>query len=298
MTVKAVNIEPGLNPSDKNNYFATVKFTGKTKLYGRFVSYANQPLLGRSVWFYPDEKSRKLVPRLNLDNTAEPWFVFDDYESASKMLNPPESEGSATIIIDNYIINYSLEVVHTARLVEVVKKTLDSFTPETPEVTEQSTGPEGTEDTAANNSGNLPAADNLFDAEEYGQGDTILGLKIEKINITDNPDKSSVDKYWATVRFSGKVEITGSFKINQGDEFLGDSISFKPDDISDLKLPKLLHDSRYTWFVFENTDAVKQALSFNGAEGFATVIIDNYTINYSPSDAYNTAIFIDIIARG
>ena len=124
MKIVSVNVYPGSDPDNKDNYFATVKFSGKLELSGKYISYSDQPLLGRSVIFYPDNKSANLIPRLNQDTIQEVWFLIENYEEAIEILSEPDSEGNATIIIDNYTINYTLEVVHTAQIISVPDKNI------------------------------------------------------------------------------------------------------------------------------------------------------------------------------
>jgi hypothetical protein len=122
MTVEYIEIYPGLDPENEGNYLATVKFSGKISISGNYISHEDQPLLGRSVLFYPSEDSKDLLPRLSHD-TGEVWFQFENYPAAVGLLGEPGSEGKATIVIDNYTINYSMEVVHTAQVIEVIEKT-------------------------------------------------------------------------------------------------------------------------------------------------------------------------------
>lgn len=121
LTVEDVQVYPGFDPEDEDNYLATVKFSGRITISGKFISYEDQPLLGRSILFYPDEASRDLIPRLPHD-AGEAWFQFENYQAAAGLLGGPGSEGEATVIIDSYTINYSMEVVHTADIIEVVEK--------------------------------------------------------------------------------------------------------------------------------------------------------------------------------
>jgi hypothetical protein len=127
MKIEFVDMEPGPDPNNEDNYFAIVKFSGNLELSGKYISYSDQPLLGRSIIFYPDKESANLIPRLTQDMSEGIWFVFENYNEAIGLLSQPDSGGTATIIIDNYTINYALEVVHTAYIVEVLEKEITTL---------------------------------------------------------------------------------------------------------------------------------------------------------------------------
>ncbi len=151
---------------------------------------------------------------------------------------------------------------------------------------------------AANIKKDIEKESNIFDAREIKPGDTIVGMEVKAVEVKPNINSGYEDDYSATVEFTGKVQISGIYKINNNDEFLGNLVSFIADEESATKVPKLSHDTRYVWFVFENTDKALETFKTQGIEGMATIIIDNYTINYAPSDIYNTALLIELVARG
>ena len=120
-------------------------------------------------------------------------------------------------------------------------------------------------------------------------------MEITSIEITPNPN--SEDDYWAKVKFKGQAAVTGNYKNNVDDEFLADSISFRVDDGSSNLLPRLSHDTRFTWFTFSNQDLAKETFSPPGSEGVATVVIDNYVIYYAPTEVWNTAELIEAVEK-
>jgi hypothetical protein len=292
LIVKEVNIEPGSDPNNEDIYYAIVKFNGTLEISGKYISYSDQPLLGRSIIFYPDGNSQNMIPRLKHDNVEEIWFALENYDKAVELLSPPDSEGNATIIIENYTINYTLEVVHTAEIVKVIDKNIIKE----PSLLQNSS--DNTSIVAIETSEYVLQLSNSFDAREVKEGDTIIGMEIKTLEVYPNINVGNDDNYSAKVEFEGKVQISGNFKINKDDEFLDNLVSFIPDEESAAKLPKLSHDTRYIWFVFENTDKAKDSFKLQGNEGLATIIIDKYIINYAPSEVYNTAILIELIARG
>jgi len=46
---------------------------------------------------------------------------------------------------------------------------------------------------------------------------------------------------------------------------------------------------------FSNSEEANQAFSPEGSQGRARVKIDDYTINYAPTEVYNTARLIEVI---
>ena len=48
----------------------------------------------------------------------------------------------------------------------------------------------------------------------------------------------------------------------------------------------------------KGNDKAKKVNSSKSFEGIVTIIIDNYTINYAPTEFYNTTVLIEIIATG
>ena len=284
LEIISLSVEPGPDLNNEENYFAIVKFSGKLKLTGKYISYSDQPLLGRSIIFYPDKESSNLIPRLKHDLSDTVWFVFENYTEAFELLSQPDSEGNATIIVDNFTINYTLEPINTVNIAGVINKKITK-NPSQPENTQPLT-----QETTA-----FPEPSNLFDARQIKPGDTIMEMTVKTVSIT--PWQND-DSYSAVVEFEGRVTVPGNFKINKNDEFLGNLVSFIPDEESSAVLPRLSHDTRYSWFVFKNTDKVKDIFSSQGEEGLTTIVIDNYVINYAPSDVYNTAVFMELVARG
>jgi len=126
---------------------------------------------------------------------------------------------------------------------------------------------------------------NLFDAREIKNGDEIAGLKVVNIEVSNGEEED----YDAYVDFEGEITVSGTFKHNLDDEFLDNEISFRVDEESAEKLPKLAHDQREVWFMFMNHDEAEEALGAAGTEGKATVTINNYSIKYAHTEIWNTA---------
>lgn len=127
---------------------------------------------------------------------------------------------------------------------------------------------------------------NVFDAKQTKVGDEIMGMKVTKISVID------VDQnhYLARVQFSGEATVTGTYTHHKkGEEMLGCKIRFEVDEQSAANLPREKTDARVTWFVFSNHDEAEKLLGPPGAEGRATIAIDEYGINKTNSCEYNVA---------
>ncbi|MFO7929282.1 MAG: hypothetical protein R6U35_06425 [Candidatus Humimicrobiaceae bacterium] len=137
-------------------------------------------------------------------------------------------------------------------------------------------------------------ADNVFDAREAQVGDLVAGMRIENIKIGPSgyPEE---EEYSATVEFSGKAVIEGRYVNNTDDEFLGNEVSFIVDDEFTHMLPRLKHDKRYTWFVFSNSQKANKSFAPEGSSGRARIAIDNYIINYAPTEVWNLAKLVEVI---
>src|SRR5690606_5662483 len=122
--------------------------------------------------------------------------------------------------------------------------------------------------------------------------------KIGSMSITHlSVSEEEAPSFGANVQFSGVVTVQGTYHYQPEHEFLGNEISFKVDDESLTQLPKLIQDERYIWFTFENQEEAITLLDISEqekSEGEATVIIDNYKINYAPTEIWNTATLIQV----
>jgi hypothetical protein len=120
MTVEFVQVYPSDNPQNPETYMAIVRFSGEKELKGTLYHYSDQPLLGRSIVFEMAEDALDLLPRLDIDPDSD-WFVIENYDYAATLLEPADSQKEASILIDHYTINYFMEVVHAADLIEIIQ---------------------------------------------------------------------------------------------------------------------------------------------------------------------------------
>ncbi|MEW6623422.1 MAG: hypothetical protein AB1420_09900 [Bacillota bacterium] len=109
--------------NDPANFQAIIKLSGTVTISGRYVHYENHETLGNKVVFLVDEESLAMFPQLEQDKRYI-WFSFINQDAAKEAFGKPGSQGTATIEIDEYQINFtkthSLE--NMAKLIEVIEK--------------------------------------------------------------------------------------------------------------------------------------------------------------------------------
>lgn len=109
------------NASDPD-YDAYVDFAGEITISGTFKHNLDDEFLDHEISFMVDAESAKLLPTLAHDQ-RNVWFMFMNHDEAEKAFGAPGTEGTATVTIKNYEINYAhTEIWNTADLVRVDKK--------------------------------------------------------------------------------------------------------------------------------------------------------------------------------
>ena len=131
---------------------------------------------------------------------------------------------------------------------------------------------------------------NLFDARKMNVGDRVCGMRITEIELGGETSSN----YTGTVAFTGEIIVSGTYKHNNEDEFLGHEISFEVDKEYSSILPKFTHDERTVWFVFDNYSEAEKLFGPPGSEGKAIVVIDDYTLRYAPTETWNSARLIKV----
>jgi len=136
---------------------------------------------------------------------------------------------------------------------------------------------------------------NWFGPEDTRVGDTVAGLKVVRLEHTVWDPSSG--GFSATVAFSGEVTVSGTYVHYPPEhDFFGGQICFdQVDAATAARLPRLRGDQRRLLFCFENAKEARQALAPAGI-GEATVVIDGYTINFRPTDVWNTARLVRVEA--
>lgn len=130
-----------------------------------------------------------------------------------------------------------------------------------------------------------PEDSHVFEALQVN--DEVASMTVIEADFTDISAK---------VAFKGEATISGTYKYDPNHEFI-DGVQFIVDEESAKKLPKWARDERYVWMMFTNDEEVRDVLGIEEgkeSEGSLTVVIDDYVINYAPTEVWNTATFVEL----
>lgn len=119
MMVEFVAMCASDNRQDPETYMSIVRFSGKKEVKDTLYYYSDPPLLGRSIVFEIAEDALDLFPRLDIDPDSD-WFVIENYDYAATLLEPADSQKEVRILIDHYTINYSMDIVYAADIIEMI----------------------------------------------------------------------------------------------------------------------------------------------------------------------------------
>jgi hypothetical protein len=130
-----------------------------------------------------------------------------------------------------------------------------------------------------------------FDPLSLKPGDQIGNLAILSISAATGNSISAADY---SVIFSGRITVTGKYGSSLEGAF-PDTVCFDSLDNDSLSLiPRFPSDIRTIRFCFDNQKLAQQLLGPIGKSGQAAITIDNYTINFAPTEIYNTATLIKV----
>lgn len=135
-------------------------------------------------------------------------------------------------------------------------------------------------------SGHTTSPANVFDVHAAEVGDVVVGLTIGSLEVSD-PEAAYLT---AHVAFDGEVTVSGTVTAYDDHEQLGDAVcmgSLEP--ASERALPRMLQDTRYQWFCFTNSDVASSEVFGTGTVTETTVVLDEFTIHYAPTEMWNTA---------
>ncbi len=112
--MRIVSLE--IHPENGADYDAYICFEGEATVTGTFKHMKDDEFLGDEISFKVDEASQGILPKLRHDERYV-WFTFSNREAAAEAFGPPGSEGTATVTIKDYCINYAhTEIWNTAEL--------------------------------------------------------------------------------------------------------------------------------------------------------------------------------------
>lgn len=139
-----------------------------------------------------------------------------------------------------------------------------------------------------------PVIDNTikFDVEKVKIGDKLGNMTVTKLNgiKSETPTINS-----ALVNFKGRTEVTGKIQYHEPGGFMAEAVCLGNLNKESLaKMPKMESDTREIWFCFNDLEGAKKKRLHTTTE-LVTVLIDNYSIVYYPSEVYNTADLISVI---
>lgn len=141
-------------------------------------------------------------------------------------------------------------------------------------------------------------SNNKFDINKITFGDRISGVSVKSVGPYRTDSTLPLAKN-AKVSFDGEITITGSYYYLGPNRITSDTIICveKLNQESLTKIPILQSDNRFPWFCFDNVDLASKLLGPVGSSGTITVVIDNYSINYYPSEVGNTAKLVRLISK-
>ncbi|TCP58267.1 hypothetical protein EV586_102721 [Tumebacillus sp. BK434] len=133
----------------------------------------------------------------------------------------------------------------------------------------------------------------VFESSTAKVGDKIGTMTLKGLQVTDQDQLYSV-----LASFSGRVTITGQFqRMQPGLEAAGGRLYFIPDRASAKQFPLLARDVRGGLKLqFRNEDEANRYLGDRGAVGFATIEVEDYTIQYMPKDVWDQVTLVKVIS--
>ena len=116
-----------------------------------------------------------------------------------------------------------------------------------------------------------------------------------EIKELDHVGNMIVIEKTGTLQFKGATTLTGTFRHNSSESFVGSAIGFIVDESSLENIPKEINDNRMVWFLLDGYNETKKYFGEPGDEGIATIIIDDYFIHLGSGDVYNSATLVYVI---
>jgi hypothetical protein len=123
-----------------------------------------------------------------------------------------------------------------------------------------------------------------FDPPRVVVGDTILGLRVSRLEVHAVPDRPG--EWVGSVDFEGSVTLSGTYRPHFAYPE-PDLQCLYPDKASASKLPRFPEDERVSCFCFSNQDEARRLLRPSPDTGAATLVIEAFRYAYSFSDVFN-----------
>ncbi len=140
-----------------------------------------------------------------------------------------------------------------------------------------------------------PSLGPTVDAKTVKVGDKVGALTV-KVARPFRDQYSPITSDNAVISFSGLLSIKGKYVYHGGQDLLSDTACFEELDEKSLTvIPTMVGDERSVWFCFDNQEEAGQLLKGVKSGSTVNIQINNYSINYYPSEVYNTATLIRVI---
>lgn len=177
---------------------------------------------------------------------------------------------------------------------------------ESTEEDEESTEVESNDEDDVSESSNESASneiENFFAFEELEVGKTLNGLEITSLEPVVERDDFPMERYNASIIFSGENLISGSYEYYPEDSdamgIFSNVICFTVDANTVLKLPQFEQtESDFEFrnlFCFNDTEEAASMMNIEpGDSGFAALTIDNYNYVSLESAVVNTADLVSV----
>lgn len=140
---------------------------------------------------------------------------------------------------------------------------------------------------------------NYFDAGTIAVGDTILGLRIDSLDV----QRVFEDSVWSgDVRFQGEIEVSGIYQAHF-DYPEVNALCFHLDSLSALRIPEFAPDrwsspNGKPWFCFSNEQHARDLLGPPDSTRWARIVIDQYHQTRHFTDAVDAATLVRVLSRG
>jgi len=139
----------------------------------------------------------------------------------------------------------------------------------------------------------------VVDPAQVKVGDEVSGLKVTKVSGVPGIQLpySYGDIQNIHIEFSGPVTVKGDYDYSTNEFFGQDLTTFRVSDPQEiLKLPHLKQQEPVV-FWFSNPDKANKAFGPAYGNGSATILIEDYEINYAGAEVMNSAKLVKVISK-
>lgn len=131
-----------------------------------------------------------------------------------------------------------------------------------------------------------------FDPDSIVPGTRVGDLVLDSIRVGRTPSGPSVGSAF----FGGELSLTGHTLRHFDADLAPVSVCFEADPASAARMPRWEGDERRPWFCFDDPAVAARLIASPGDSVQATIVIDDFTIHFSFSDAVNSARIVRMVA--